>query len=135
MSSAKLALACALAAFALVLSACGTIHKPMAGSGSATVTTSGARGQVDDPRQKHLGCLAGLHLPVAERGKTDIVIGTPPDQVTATFTPTPGAAQEEQIGGHVEGAEVIGSALVYPGSASDSELKSIEDCLAQGVKG
>jgi hypothetical protein len=30
---------------------------------------------------------------------------------------------------------VIGSALLYPHQASDSELKKIEDCLAQGVKG
>ena len=51
------------------------------------------------------------------------------------FTPTPGAAQDQQISGHTPGAEVIGSALLYPGTAPDSELQPIEDCLAQGVKG
>jgi len=33
------------------------------------------------------------------------------------------------------GAEAIGSALLYPGTAPDSDLQPIEDCLAHGVKG
>jgi hypothetical protein len=34
-----------------------------------------------------------------------------------------------------QGAEVIGSALVYPHQTPDSVLSSIEACLAQGVQG
>ena len=51
------------------------------------------------------------------------------------FEPTPGAAQESQIDGQVEGAEVIGSALLYPNQASDSLLQKVEDCVAKGVSG
>jgi hypothetical protein len=133
MRSAKLAAACALAAFSL--SACGSATKPQAGSANVSSHKSGARGVVDDPRVKYLKCLEATHLQVTERGTTDLLIGTPPNQVAATFTPTPGAAQDDQISGHTQSAEVIGSALVYPGTAPDSELQPIEDCLSQGVKG
>ena len=34
-----------------------------------------------------------------------------------------------------QGAEVIGSALLYPGHTADAELTEIEHCIAQGVKG
>ncbi len=54
--------------------------------------------------------------------------------VTVRFVPTPGAALAEQIEGRSQGAEVIGSALLYPGQASDSQLQTIEDCVGQGVK-
>lgn len=133
MCSAKLA--AGFVAAALVLSACGSTVKPVAGATNVSVHTAGARGLVDDPRTKHLKCLRSLHVPVLKRGKTDLVIGTPPNQVAATFAPTPGAAQTEQFSGHVQGAEVIGSALLYPGNASDSALRPIEDCLAEGVTG
>ena len=51
------------------------------------------------------------------------------------FAPTPGAAQDAQISGRVTGAEVIGSALLYPDQASDGLLQTVEDCLAAGVTG
>ena len=51
------------------------------------------------------------------------------------FTPTSGAAQAQQIDGNAQSAEAIGTALLYPNQGSDSELTSIEDCLAQGVQG
>ncbi|MGI8863194.1 MAG: hypothetical protein ACR2JH_02145 [Solirubrobacteraceae bacterium] len=133
MRSAKLAAAFALAA--LTLSACGSTTKPQAGAGNVSSHKSGARGVVDDPRLKYLKCLEATHLPVTERGTTDLLVGAAPNQVAATFTPTPGAAQDQQISGHTPGAEVIGSVLVYPGTAPDSELQPIEDCLSQGVKG
>jgi hypothetical protein len=133
MRSAKLAVACALAAF--TVSACGSSAKPQAGTADVSVHKAGARGVVDDPRVKYLKCLEATHMPVTERGTTDLLVGTPPNQVAATFAPTPGAAQDQQISGHTPGAEVIGSALVYPGTAPDSELQPIENCLAQGVKG
>lgn len=129
----KLAAGCVVTA--LALSACGSTAKPAAGSADVSVHTAGARGVVDDPRAKHLKCLQGLGVPVVKRGKTDLIIGTGPNQVAATFEPTPGAAQNEQFTGHVQAAEIIGSALLYPGTASDSALKPIEDCLAQGVSG
>jgi hypothetical protein len=127
-----LALACALAA--VTLSACGTTAKPVAGSASLDRTKPAGRGVVDDLRTSHLRCLRA-HFTVTKRGTSDLLIGTGTEQVTASFAPTPGAAQEEQISGHVQGAEVIGSALLYPGNAPDGRLKTIEGCLAEGVSG
>jgi hypothetical protein len=130
MSSAKLAVAVALAA--LSLSACGSTAKPVAGTPQAAIKSHKA---VDDPRTKHLKCIRQDHLVVVRVGRTGLQVGTPPAGPTINFEPTPGAAQALQIEGKVTGAEVIGSALLYPNQASDSELQKVEDCLAVGVTG
>jgi hypothetical protein len=132
MSSAKLAAACAL--IALALSACGTSHKPVAGATHVTTVHTG-RGVVDDPRTKHVKCLRQAHIPAVEVGQTGIQVGQPQIGPTVRFEPTPGAAQHAQISGSAQGAEVIGSALLYPNRASDRQLQVIEDCLAVGVQG
>ncbi len=72
---------------------------------------------------------------VVKVGQTGLQIGTPPAGPSISFQPTPGAAQELQIEGQVAGAEVIGSALLYPNQASEQELGTVEDCLAKGVLG
>jgi hypothetical protein len=124
MSSAKLAALSGLAA--LALSACGTS------------TTAPNRGRIDDPRtsqSNHLKCMLAAHLPVVKVGRTDLQVGPAPTGPTVHFAPTPGLAQGLQINGQAQGAEVIGSALLYPNQATDNELSKIETCLAQGVKG
>jgi hypothetical protein len=130
MSSAKLAVAVALAA--LSLSACGSTAKPVAGTPQAAIKS---RQGVDDPRTKHLKCIRQDHLVVVPVGATGLQVGTPPSGPTINFEATPGAAQALQLEGKVTGAEVIGSALLYPNQASDSELQQVEDCLAVGVTG
>jgi hypothetical protein len=114
----------AAALSALALSAC-----------SVTANTSAGRGRVDNPRTQagRLQCLRAHHLPVTEVGTTGLQIGQLPGGPTISFTPTPGSAQAAQLNGQAQGAEVIGSALVYPNQASDSELGVIENCVAQGV--
>ncbi len=119
---------------AAVLSGCGTTAKPVAGSIPANAPSAG-HAQVDDPRALHIPCLQAHHLPVIEQGQTDLLIGSAPGDPTITFAPTPGAAQDLQIRAQVAGAEVIGSALLYPHQGSDAELQVIEDCLTQGVSG
>jgi fermentation-respiration switch protein FrsA (DUF1100 family) len=115
----------AVALSALALSAC-----------SVTADKAGGRGSVADPRTQagRLACLRAHHLPVSEVGTTGLQVGAPPAGATIRFTPTPGAAQADQIAGQTQGAEVIGSALLYPNGASDSELGVIENCIAHGVK-
>jgi hypothetical protein len=51
------------------------------------------------------------------------------------FQPTPGDAQGVQIHGRAQGAEVIGSALLYPNQASAALLSNVESCVAKGVQG
>ena len=52
-----------------------------------------------------------------------------------SFEATPGAAQALQIQGEAQGAEIIGSAVVYPNQASDSLMNVVEGCVAKGVSG
>ena len=58
-----------------------------------------------------------------------------PDGPTVSFEPTPGDAQGIQIHGQAQGAEVIGSALLYPNQAPSQLLTQVENCVAQGVSG
>ena len=114
----------------LAVSACGSSVKPATGS----------RGKVDDPRtahSNHITCLTQHHLPVQKVGLNEILVGPQPSGPRIVFEPTPGMAQGAQISGSrsEQGAEVIGSALVYPNAASDNETKVIENCVAAGITG
>ncbi len=137
MPSAKLAAALVLSA--LSLSACGISSKPEAGTPKAIAT--GHKG-LDDARTKHTACLEQAHIPfhneqltVAGKVLPSFQVGTAPAGPTVSFEPTPGDAQGVQIQGEAQGAEVIGSALLYPNQAPDSLLSVVENCVGQGVKG
>ncbi|MGA9858461.1 MAG: hypothetical protein WBQ18_11410 [Solirubrobacteraceae bacterium] len=137
MPSAKLAVAIGLSA--LSLSACGTTSKPEAGTSKAIANSQKG---LDDPRKSHIACLQQAHIavrtePVTVAGRVlpGIQVGAAPSGPTVGFEPTPGAAQDIQIQGESQAAEVIGAALVYPNQASDSLLTTVEGCMAQGVKG
>jgi hypothetical protein len=122
----------------LALAGCGGAVKvqPTTPAGS---TKLASRGKVDSPltaMHNHLDCLRDDdHLAVQVLSPTKLQVGPAPAGATIVFTPTAGAAQARQIDGSAQGAEVIGTALLYPNQASDSELTGIEDCLAQGVQG
>jgi hypothetical protein len=136
MAPGKLALPCALAA--VTLGGCGIATKPLAGSADLS-TQPGTHGQLDRLRRPHYLCLVQARLPArvftATGGRPAIQVGTAPKGPTIVFEPTPGAAQELQIDGQVQGAEVIGSALLYPNLASDSTLTKVERCVALDVSG
>jgi hypothetical protein len=86
-------------------------------------------------QSNHLKCIKQQGLPVRDVGITGLQIGSPSSGPLVEFTPTPGAAQADQIRGRAQGAEAIGSALLYPNQGSEGELQAIENCLAKGVKG
>ncbi|MFZ0041691.1 MAG: hypothetical protein WAK93_10315 [Solirubrobacteraceae bacterium] len=133
MPSAKLAAVLGVAA--LSLSACGSSAKPEAGTLKATVKTHTG---VDDPRKTHIECLQSEHIPVRTLtvdGQPAFQVGTAPSGPTVVFQATPGAAQAVQINGQSQGAEVIGSALLYPNQAPDALLGKVESCVAKGVSG
>jgi hypothetical protein len=132
MSSVKIAAACGLAA--VVLAGCGSAAKSEPGAVGTTPQPYG-RGKIDDPRTTHVTCMRKDGMSVLRVGQTGVQVGSPPAGPTIQFLPTPGAAQQVQMSGQVQGAEVIGSALLYPNQSSDGELKKIEDCLAVGVQG
>jgi hypothetical protein len=60
-------------------------------------------------------------------------MGPLPAGPTVQFEPSDGAAETRQVDGTAQGAEVIGSALLYPRQASDAELDEIESCVARGM--
>jgi hypothetical protein len=137
MSSAKLAAALVLSA--LSLSACGISSKPEAGTPKAIA--NGHKG-LDGARAKHTACLQQAHIPfhdeqltVAGKVLPSIQVGAAPSGPTVSFEATPGVAQGVQIQGEAQGAEIIGSALLYPNQASDSLLSQVEVCVAKGVSG
>jgi hypothetical protein len=143
MSSAKLALACALAAVSL--GACGIAKKPLAGTRNLA-SNPGTNARRDDPRTVHLPCLRQYHLRFRQYTASRevngiplqlpaIQIGTWPVGPTVLFYPTPGLAQGVQIGGGAQGAEVIGAALLYTNLASDKELTKVENCVGILVTG
>jgi len=121
---------------AVTLAGCGAVRvHPTTPAGS---TTLASRGEVDSPLThvpNHLGCLRDNHLPVRVLSSTELQVGALPAGATIVFRATPGSAQANQIDGTVQGAEVIGTALVYPHQAPDAQLSSIEKCLGQGVQG
>ena len=133
MSRMPLVTACALAACALA--ACGSTTKPLAGTVPPTATTAG-RAKLDDPRPDHIKCLKEHGFQQAHKvGIADVYIEPGQDAPYVHYEPSPGAAQEKQIEGVEQGAEVIGSALLYPGAANETQLNTIEKCVAQNVLG
>jgi hypothetical protein len=115
---------------ALAVSACGQAVKPATGS----------RGVVDDPRTAHadhVECISQHHLPVQKVGLNELLIGAQPAGPKVVFLPTAGAAQYAQLSGSRsdQGAEVIGSALLFANQGSAKELGTVETCLSQGVNG
>jgi hypothetical protein len=121
---------------ALALTGCGAVKvQPTTPAASSTLAS---RGRVDSPLtdvRNHLECMRGAHLAVQVVSPTRMQVGPAPSGATIVFAATPGAAQSDQIIGSAQGAEVIGSALVYPHQAPGRVLSGIETCLAQGVQG
>ena len=114
----------ALGAAAMILCGCSAVVKP-----------PGGRGRVDDPRTAYgrLQCLKAQHLPARKVGRTQLQIGALPGGPTVQFEPSVGAAGGHKVEGTAQGAELIGSALLYANQATGSELTKIENCVGQGM--
>jgi hypothetical protein len=120
---------------ALSISACANLSKPPAGAGVSAQGKLASRGTIDDPRVKHYKCLKAHHIPATEPSPTEIQVGRPGVGPLIKFLVTAGAAQYTQIDDEAQGAEIIGSAQLYPNQASDAELTIVENCTALGVTG
>ena len=128
--------AAAAVAVALALSACGSTTKPVAGTPQAAAQ---ARKGLNDPRTKHIACLRADHVTdiheYSSDGRPAFQVGTKPSGPTVVFEATPGMGQGVQISGHDLGAEIIGSALMFPNQASAKLDSEVETCVALGVSG
>jgi hypothetical protein len=110
-----------------LLCGCSSVVKPPQGHGLLDSPLTGNPNRV--------ACLRAAHLPVQIVGSSQLQIGTLPSGPTVRFEPTAGAAQALQIQGvrSVQGAELIGAALLLPHQGSNTELTAIENCLSVGV--
>ncbi|MGH2842170.1 MAG: hypothetical protein ACRDKL_01100 [Solirubrobacteraceae bacterium] len=147
MSRVKLALSASL--MAVLLSACGIAAKPLAGSSSFKREKGAFYGRVQDLRIYPARCLKQDHLRFREYdtpkrpGRYNplelqlpvIQVGRLPAGPTLVFYPTPGIAQGLQIIGQEQGAEAIGTALLYPNRAGTHELDAVQACAAVRVSG
>lgn len=94
-------------------------------------TPAGA--QAYDPRSTPLTCVTGARLPGRRIGPADFEVGRPGIGPLVHYVATEGAAEDQQLKGRAEGAEVIGRALLYTRQATESELHTVERCLNDQV--
>jgi len=124
---------------AVLLSACGISAKPPAGTANISKSPN-YHGLVDEPWTQQVKCLKSDHVKfreylTANEKLPSIQIGSLPTGPTIIFEPTPGAAQDVQIQGGAQGAEVIGSAVLYPNQAANKLLTTVEACTSVDVSG
>jgi hypothetical protein len=128
--------AAAAVVVALALSACGSTTKPVAGTPQAAAQ---AKKGLNDPRKTHIACLRADHVTDIHEyysdGRPAFQVGTRPSGPTVVFEATPGMGQGVQISGSDQGAEIIGSALVFPNDAPAKLDHDVENCVALGVSG
>ena len=112
------AAACAAAcALTLTFAGCGSESKPAAGGPDP-----------NDKRAVALACIRDEGLPARLAGEKSIEVdGTGGPRVE--FLLSSGEAEGKQFQGGAQGAEQIGSALLFVNAASEEQLKKIETCL------
>ncbi len=109
----------------LVLAAAAALPGCTIGSGS------GEPGDDDaDKRGAAIACLTeDKDLEAREEGKNAVLVGDPETGPRIVFYLTSGQAEAAQFEGDGEGAEQIGSALLFVRQASEDLLGDVEDCL------
>lgn len=90
---------------------------------------SGGGPNPNDKRGQALACLRADGLPALPVGDDRIVVGEGRGAPRIRYFTTSGEAEALQFKGGAEGAEQIGNALLWTGSASDRLLERIEACL------
>ena len=112
-------LACLAASVLAALPGCG-IGSSDAGGGD----------DESDMRAAALTCLEDQGVEARLEGDEEIVIGQGADAPRIKFFLTSGESEAAQFEGRAEGAEQIGSALLYVKGGSDELLETVENCLA-----
>jgi hypothetical protein len=84
-----------------------------------------------DKRAAAMTCLEEEGIDAQLQGEDEIVIGEGPGAPRIQFFLTAGESEAAQFEGDGEGAEQIGSALLYVESGDDDLLEDVENCLAE----
>lgn len=86
-----------------------------------------------DKRALAMNCLEEANVSArleGREGEEEIVIGEGEDAPRIKFFLTAGESEAAHFEGRGEGAEQIGSALLYVGNGDDELLETVENCLA-----
>lgn len=128
---------------AALLAGCGANAAPqppqvgiLGNSGHATAKGAPSRVQrTFDPVPFLLRCLRDSKVHGARRINEQVLVGPAAQGLRIRFLATAGVTETAQLEGRAEGAEVLGRALLYPGTAPDRILKPVEDCATDaGLK-
>lgn len=127
---------------AILVAGCGGGAAPdppqvgiLGGSGHARTGAPTRVRRTFDPVPSLLRCLRDSGVRGARRNNEDVLIGPVAQGLRIRFLATGGVTETAQLAGRAEGAETLGRALLYPGTAPDRILKPIEDCAADaGLK-
>jgi hypothetical protein len=102
---------------------------PAAGCGLGS-NDAGGSSDDSDKRAVAMTCFKDNGIDAELKGETGIVIGSGAGAPHVKFFLTAGESEAAAFEGRGEGAEQIGSALLYVGDGSDDLLKNVENCLA-----
>lgn len=116
----------ATVSLALLLSACGSVREPSQSGGQNAVVGGSSGYQPYQTRNAALGCLQRGGIKAVAIGKDRIKLE---QGASIYFAADRGGAAAMQARGEAEGAEVIGSALYFVGSASGNITARVESCL------
>jgi hypothetical protein len=111
------------------LIALGLVALPAAGCGLGS-NDAGGSSDDSDKRAVAMTCFKDKGIDAQLKGENGIVIGQGAGAPHVTFALTAGESEANSFEGRGEGAEQIGSALLYVGDGSDDLLKNVENCLA-----
>jgi hypothetical protein len=106
------------------------LFAPLSGCGLGSDDGSGGDNG-SDKRALALECLEQeKRLDARVDGDDALIVGDPDSGPRIRFFLTSGEAEAAQFEGKGEGAEQIGSALLFVRDGSDELLEQVEDCLA-----
>lgn len=113
-----------------LLLACLSVAAAATGCGSDSTGSAASAGpNPNDKQAVALDCIQGKQIPVQKRGDKGLQVGNPATGPRIDFFLTNGQAEGKQFGGDAQGAEQIGTALLYVRGGGEDLLEKIEDCL------
>ena len=119
----------ALTVAVLVLAGCGSERQPSQSGGQSASLGGAYTYEPYQPRDKMLKCLRGKGVKAVAVGQDAIQFLPLPASPRIVVAATPDAATALQVRGRAEGAQLMGSALVYANQASNRQIKRIQDCV------
>ena len=116
----------AVVSLSILLSACGSVRTPLQSGGQNAVVGGSSGYEPYQTRNAALGCIQGAGLKAVPVGKDRIKLE---QGASIYFTADRGDATARQARGQAEGAEVIGPAIFFVGTADGNLTSRVESCL------